>query len=366
MPPTNKDVARLAGVSIATVSRVVNDSPNVRPRVRRKVLRAIKELNYQPSRTAQRLRIRNSKVLGLIISDIQNPFFTSVARGIEDLAYEHGYSVVLCNSDENPEKEKLYIDVMRAEGVAGVILASTRERNPEIRALLEHGIPVVALDRHIQNKRVDTVRVANVDGACEAVTHLFELGHRNIGFVGLPATLTTGREREEGYIQAHHRAGVRLQRALMRVGDGKQASGYKCARELLALSPRPSALFVTNNLMTLGALAAIRESHLDIPADISIVGFDDMPWAPLLEPPLTAVAQPTYELGRKAAEILLRRLNHPEEPTAHIFLKPTLIIRESTAPLGAQRATALESPVLRHNRSERTKTARWMAAPTRA
>src|SRR5919202_6829631 len=141
MPPTNKDVAKRAGVSIATVSRVVNDLPNVSPAIRRRVLRAVKELHYQPSRTAQRLRAKRSRVLGLVISDIQNPFFTSVVRGIEDLAHEHGYSLVLCNSDENAEKERLYLDVMRAEGVAGVILAATSEKNPHVQVLIEHDIP---------------------------------------------------------------------------------------------------------------------------------------------------------------------------------------------------------------------------------
>lgn len=342
--PTNKDVARRAGVSIATVSRVLNDLPNVRPPVRRKVMRAIQELGYQPNRTARQLRVKSSKVLGLIISDIQNPFFTSVVRGIEDEAYKHQFSLVLCNTDEDPAKEKLYADVMRAEGVAGVILASTREKNPHIATLLEQNIPVVAIDRQVTERRIDRVVVANRDGAFEAVAHLLALGHRRIGFVGLPAVRTTGREREEGYLDALRAAQVRVRSEWMRRGDGKQEGGYQCASELLALNKPPSALFVANNLMTLGALMAIREKGLKIPNDISIVGFDDMPWTPLLCPPLTTVAQPTYELGSQAAALLLARIADPKRPTTHLLLKPNLIVRESTSAPATQDSIARPDP----------------------
>lgn len=328
--PTAHDVARRAGVSVATVSRVLNDLPHVSPGVRRKVLRAVAALNYQPNRTAQRLRAKRSRVIGLIIPDIQNPFFTSVVRGIEDLAYQRGYSLVLCNSDEDPAKEQLYINVMRAEAVAGVILASTSEVNPHVSHLIDHNIPVIAIDRRIKNRRIDSVLVANIQGAFEAVSHLIELGHRRIGFVGLPLTRTTGHERHTGYLRALRAHGLRPSRQLVCIGDAKQQGGYNCTQTLLKSQPPMTALFVANNLMTLGALGAIREGELEIPREISIVGFDDMPWAPLLQPPLTAVAQPTYELGRKAAELLLERLEHPDKPATHVQLKPTLIVRGST------------------------------------
>jgi len=328
--PTSQDVAQRASVSIATVSRVLNNAPHVRPEIRRKVLRAVKALNYQPNRTAQRLRARQSKVLGLIISDIQNPFFTSVVRGIEDVAYQNGYSLVLCNSDEDPEKEKLYVDVMRAEAVAGVIIASASEAQPHIDTLLDAHIPVVALDRRIKDRRVDSVLVSNVQGAYEAVTHLIEQGHRYIGFIGLPLNRTTGRERFEGYQRALRQHRLPVVRAQIRIADAKQQGGYAAAQDLLEHQPRLTALFVANNLTTLGALQAIHERGLRIPDDISIVGFDDMPWATLLHPPLTAIAQPTYELGRQAAELLLVRLKDPHKPVAHVQLPTTLIVRGST------------------------------------
>lgn len=333
-PPTNKDVASRAGVSIATVSRVVNGLPNVRPELARRVLRAVKELNYQPSRTAQRLRAKRSQVIGLVISDIQNPFFTSVVRGIEDAAYERGYSLVLCDSDEDPEKERLYVDVMRAEGVAGVILATTSQAIQHIRNLLAHNIPVVAIDRRIKDRRVDSVLVANAKGAFLAVQHLLHLGHQRIGMVSM-RSIPTGRERQSGYLRAFRRCGVRASRRMLRTGVPKPEGGYESARELLRLEPRPTALFVDNNMMMLGALEAIRDCGLSVPEELSVVGFDDVPWATLLHPALTVVAQPTHELGRKSVEQLLERLDQPGKPVSHVLLMPELIVREST---GAPRA----------------------------
>jgi DNA-binding LacI/PurR family transcriptional regulator len=328
--PTSHDVAKKAGVSVATVSRVLNDSPHVRPSVKRKVLRAVKTLNYQPNRTAQRLRAKQSKVIGLIISDIQNPFFTAAVRGIEDVAYHNGYSLVLCNSDEDPAKEKLYVDVMRAEAVAGVIIASASEAESQIGDLLDARIPVVALDRRIKDRRIDSVLTTNAQGAYAAVTHLIGLGHRCIGFIGLPLTRTTGRERFEGYQRALRENNLPVVRARIRISDAKQQGGHDAALDLLVSQPGLTALFAANNLTTLGALGAIRERGLKIPDDISIIGFDDMPWATLLQPPITAIAQPTYELGQQAAELLLARLKDPGKPVSHVQLNTTLIVRGST------------------------------------
>jgi DNA-binding LacI/PurR family transcriptional regulator len=328
--PTSHDVAKKAGVSVATVSRVLNDSPLVTEAARRKVLRAVKALNYQPNRAAQRLRAGRSYIIGLIISDIQNPFFTSVVRGIEDVAYQHGYSLVLCNSDEDPEKEKLYVNVMRLEEVAGVILASASEADPQVDDLITYKIPVVAIDRQMGERQVDSVLAANTEGAHRAVSHLIELGHQCIGFIGLPLTLTPGKERYEGYRRALRDHQVPVLEDWVRIADAKQQGGHDSARALLKDQPGITAFFVSNNLMTLGALDAIREQGLKIPDDISIIGFDDMPWASLLQPPLTVIAQPTYDLGRCAAELLLGRLEDPHKPVVHTRLATTLVERGST------------------------------------
>lgn len=339
--PTGKDVARQAGVSISTVSRVLNNMPNVRPEVRDRVLKAVQMLRYHPSRTARRLRAKRSSVLGLIVPDIQNPFFTSVARGIEDVAYGHEYSVVLCNSDENADKERLYVEVMCAESVAGVILATTSDNSPGISLLTECGIPFVAVDRHIAGTSVDTVLVSNTEAVLNAVSHLLDLGHQRIGYISLPLNVTVGSERHAGYWQAYERRGLTADPELIRIGDAHQTSGYRCALELLSLDQPVTALFVANNLMTLGALDAIHELGVKVPEQLSLIGFDDMPLAAYLHPPLTTVAQPTYELGQRAAELLFDRIQHPDKPVEVVRLKTSLVLRRSTCELNgtARKAT---------------------------
>lgn len=326
---TMKDVAELAGVSTATVSRVLTGKTNVSPELRARVLKAVEELDYQPSRVARSLRVRTTQIIGLIISDIRNPFFTSVVRGVEDVAYANGYTLILCNSDEDPAKERLYIDVMRAERVAGIIISPTSETNEYYKLLLESGISIVSMDRRMRGLEVDTVVVNNVEGAYQAVSHLIKLGHKRIGLIGGPTMITTGRERQEGYEKALKEHGLAVTPGLIKVGDFKQESGYQRANEFLEVEDPPTALFVANNLMTLGALNAIHERGLKIPQDIAIVGFDDMPWAPSLEPPLTVIAQPTYELGRAAAEALLGRITDRDRPVREVKLATTLIVRKS-------------------------------------
>ena len=331
--PKGKDVAQRAGVSATTVSRVINNMPNVSPEVRDKVLAAVRALNYRPSRTARRLRAKRSAVLGLIIPDIQNPFFTAIARSIEDVAYQRGYSLVLCNTDENQDKERLYIDIMCAEQVAGVILATTHEEDAPLPRLDGQGIPVVAIDRQIGDGRVDSVLVSNREGVHEAVSHLAQLGHTRVGFIGLPLSLTVGNERYAGYIDALAQHGLESTADLVRIGDARQASGYRCACDLLTLRPPITALFVANNLMTLGALDAIHECGVAVPEQLSVIGFDDMPLTAYIEPPLTMVAQPTYELGQAAARLLFDRIDRPGRTVEHVRFKTKLIVRNSTASL---------------------------------
>ncbi len=330
---TAMDVANFAGVSIATVSRVANKSDNVSDETRSKVLEAIEDLGYRPSRTAQRLRAHTSLVIGLIISDIQNPFFTSVVRGIEDVANQNGFSVILCNSDENPDKERWYIDVMRSEEVAGLIITSTSQVMENIERVVDGGIPVVAMDRFISHPQIDSVSVENIDGAYKAVSYLIENGHRQIGFIGLPLELTPGKERQEGYIKALRDHGLQVNSDLMFIGNSRQESGFDSAVKLLDGTSPLTAIFSCNNLMTLGAIGGIISKGLSIPDDISLIGFDDMLWAPYLCPPLTVVAQPTYDMGKMAAELLVKRIANPEEPKTHIRLKTNLTIRGSVASL---------------------------------
>jgi DNA-binding LacI/PurR family transcriptional regulator len=335
--PTIRDVANLAGVSTATVSRVLNNHPQISQDARSRVTAAIEQLDYQLNRVARRLRTDGTQILGLIISDIANPFFTSVVRGIEDVAYENQYSLLLCNSDEDPTKEELYIRVLLGEKVAGVIMSPTDEYSTNSKVLIESRIPVVAMDRRLCSLDVDTVIVDNVQGAYDAVDHLIQLGHCRIAFVGGPVQITTARERKEGYKKALQDHALPVDETLIKVGDFKQDSGYYNTGELLAMDDPPAAIFVANNLMTLGALNAIHEKGLNIPRDVAIVGFDDMPWAPSLDPPLTTISQPTYDMGRTTADLLLKRIADNNREKVEIKLRPTLIVRKSSGfPVGKE------------------------------
>jgi DNA-binding LacI/PurR family transcriptional regulator len=330
MPAKIEDVARQAGVSTATVSRVLSGKPYVSDELRERVMSAVQDLNYRPSRVARSLRVQRSSIIGLIVSDIQNPFFTSVVRAVEDTAYQHKFSVFLCNSDENSDKETMYVELMVAEHVAGVILSPTLGQNDIYRHLAEAGVPAVAIDRRVTNVDIDSVLVDNVGAARQAVLHLLEMGHRRIGaVVGTPVS-STGEERLRGYVEALQVYGIAIEPELIRTGMPRVPTGHDFTNELLALPHPPSAIFAGNNLLTLGALSAIHERGLRIPEDIGLAAFDEMEWMYFVKPALTVVAQPTYDVGRMAVELLLQRMEDPDRPYQEVVLAAALHIRESS------------------------------------
>ena len=310
-----KDVARRAGLSSATVSRVLAGKPHISDSARQRVLAAVSELEYQPSRVARTLRVQTSRIIGLIVSDVENPFFTSLARAVEDAAYENGYALFLCNSDENSDKERLYVDLMYAERVAGVVLVPTCDVDNPCRKLIDAGIPVVAVDRRIADLALDTVVIDNAAAACEVVSRLIQDGHRRIGcLVGPPAT-STGRERRDGYAQAMAEHGLPVEADLIRTGLPKEDAGYRLAQELLDLPQPPTALFTGNNLLTLGALRAFDERGLHVPRDIALGAFDDVPQAFHAGLALIVARQPARDIGWTAAELLLKRMADKARPT---------------------------------------------------
>lgn len=325
------DVAKAAGVSIATVSRVISHPEKVAPDTEARVRKSMAELNYQPNRVARRLRQRGGKrhLLGLIIPDIQNPFFSEIARGVEDVAYANQFAVMLCNSDEDLKKESFYLDVLRAESADGIILPPITDRDAAVSRVAESGMPIVTVDRSLSNLTVDKVEVDNRQGAFDAVAHLTKTGHKRIGLITGKLNISTSRDRKLGYEDALAAAGIAGDPELVRTGDYKQASGVALAEELLALPKPPTALFVANNLMAVGAIETIHRRKLRIPADVAIIGFDDLPWAEALDPPLSVVRQPAYEVGRAAAELLLKRLGDRNSPAAWLRLRPRLILRNS-------------------------------------
>ncbi len=335
-----KDVARVAGVSVSTVSRVLTGSPLVNAETRTRVQLAMDSLQYRPSRVARRLRRDSARanLIGLIVPDIQNPFFAELVRGVERVAHQHGYMVFLGNTDEDGAKELEYVQLMRAESVDGLILPPSSDLHEIVAKLTSAGLPIVCVDRRLPDVSVDTVVADNEQGAYMATDHLLRIGHRHIGFIGGRAHLSTSAERLAGYTRALREHGVPFDARLVRDGDSRQGSGSALTRELLSrdLLDRegsgrelPTALLVGNNLMTLGALETIHLMGLRIPDDVAIVGYDDMPWALALNPPLTAVRQPGFEMGERAAELLLQRLDDPSRETAVVTLQPTLIARQS-------------------------------------
>jgi len=326
---TIKDVARHAGVSITTVSRILNNHPYVAEELRRRVLKSIDELGYRPSRVAQRLRATDSNLVGVIFSDIANPFYIESLRGIEQVLSQHGMSVLIGNADSDQKREESFIHLMQMEGVAGLILAPTKEESAVLAQASNLGLPVVVIDRRMSNMQVDTVLADNFKGSLLAIQHFVELGHKRIGVVSGPLHLTSGRERYTGYLQAMSDSGLAVETSLTRFGDYRQASGYTLTRDLLEASDPPSALFVANNQMTIGALNAIHEMGWNIPGDIAVIGFDDLSWAVSLNPPLTTVAQPTFQIGLQAAELFMVRIADPDRPPRTIVLETQLIVRES-------------------------------------
>ncbi len=324
------EVAELSGVSIATVSRVLGGKAYVNPELVLRVKKAAAELGYRPNRSASSLRMRVSKTIGVIISDIENPFFTSVIRGIEKILYDAEYSLLFCNSNEDPERERSHLSILRSEDVAGIILTPTNQNSAFCRDLVNSGTQLVAIDRIPEMELMDVVTTNNRKSAFDAASHLVELGYQRIGLIAGPKQPSTSRERFEGFRDAVLTNNLPLDPDLIVYSDFRQAGGYQAMKTLLDLKNPPEAVMISNNLMTLGGLQAIHERNLHIPDQIALVGFDDMPWATSLQPPLTAVAQPAFDMGTTAAELLLDRLTDPTRSYRKVELDTKLMVRTSS------------------------------------
>jgi LacI family fructose operon transcriptional repressor len=323
-----KKVAEEAGVSTATVSRVLSDKPHVRPELRRRVLAAMQDLDYRPNLVARSLRVQKSSIIGLIVSDIRNPFFTYVSRAVEDVAHAQGMSTFLCNSDENPDKELLYLKQMRGENVAGIIFSPTHQIADTFSELVVADQPIVVIDRRVHNADVDNVLIDNFESAYRLAEHLITHGYKRIAALfGIAST--TGRERRKGFIQALNDHALEPDPQLVSYVNAGEEDGYQTTQKLLALPDRPEAIFTSNGLLATGAFRALRENGLAIPNEIAFVTFDDTPWTGLVVPPVTVIQQPTYEIGKTATELLLERIQDPSRPTRQIILQSTLVVRRS-------------------------------------
>jgi LacI family transcriptional regulator len=328
MRPTIREVAARAGVAGMTVSRVVNHSGPVSEAVRARVEQAIDELGYVPSRLARGLRSRRTHTIALIVSDVTNPFFTTIARGVEDAASDHEHLVMLCNTDESEEEEARYLEMLASQNVDGVLLVPAGGAERAKALAKSHPLPIVLLERAVPDCELSLVRCDTRAGARQMVEHLLGLGHRQFAILSSPIGLRAADERVQGALDA-----MRGTDATATVLEERlsRETAIRFIERCLALGPRPTAVFALNNLLTFGALRALRAKGIAVPDDITLVGFDDLP-APLLEQPfLTMVSQPAYEMGRTAVEQLFAEIADPAAAGREVLLQPQLVTRDSSS-----------------------------------
>jgi len=329
---TIKDVAALAGISYTTVSHVVNKTRPVSEEVRLKVEAAIKRLDYVPSAVARSLKAKTTATIGLLVPNSLNPYFAELARGIEDYCERNGYCVILCNSDDNPEKQRNYLRVLLEKRIDGLIVASAGGDSGLVAGLTGVRTPMVIVDRGLEGVDADLVRIDHEYGAFLATRHLLELGHRDIAFIGGPADTSVAQMRLAGYRRALNEAGVEVPRERMLESDFTSTGGYSAAAVLLEKTP-PSAIFAGNDMIGIGVLRAAAERNIRVPSELSVIGFDDIQMSRYVYPALTTVGQSILQLGEKAAELLLRRIATPGLPIDQRIVTPNIVLRESTAPL---------------------------------
>lgn len=328
---TVRDVAEAADVSIATVSRVVNEKGTVDPELRRRVMEAVERLGYQRDRVGRSLRQGSTMVWGLVVGDVENPFFAALVGAVQEGATRDGYSLLLCNQHGEPVEERRSLRLLREERVAGVIISPVSGSAADAEAVAAAGMPVVLLDRYPSEAELDIVRVDHVEAAYLGTRHLLERGYQRVACIEGHGYMATSVDRLEGYRRALAEAGVPYDPALVRDADYRTEGGYRAAQALLRDRHRPDAMIVMNNLMAEGALRAVRESGLHMPDQIGLVGFEEPPWATLIEPGLTTITLPISELGKAAAELLGRRCRQDfgDFPNRRL-LSATLMVRGSS------------------------------------
>lgn len=334
---TMKEVALRAGVSVATVSRVLNDNPSVEGLIREKVLEAANEMGYRFNPMARALRTKSTNVVGLVIPDIENPFFTALARGIEDVMGAANYSVMFCNSDEDVDKESRYLHDLLLSCVAGVIVAPASDRATDLSRLLLQSVPVVAVDRMSSRHDIDTVTVNNSSGARLAADYLIDrCGVRNPAIITGPRRTSTGAARLHGFIAALSDRGVDLATDNVIEGHHRISGGFAAVTDLWERSTRPDGIFVTNNLMAVGALHALTGLGLRAPEDVAVTCFDDLLVDPTAHGPIPVIRQPAREIGVTAGEMLLRRIRGSSEPVRHVVLDPIWVPDPVALELGSR------------------------------
>jgi len=329
-----KQIAAKAGVSLGTVSHVLNNTANVSDRLRQRVREAVAELEYQPSELARGLRREKTNMIGMVIPDITNPFFPRVVRGAEDVAFANGYRLVLCNTDNNHSKEIVHLTELRTYRPAGLIVIPSNfsELSAQAQSYRKAGTAVVCIDRMPLHWKGDTVTVSNEEGAYRATHHLIQLGHRRLATITGPLHLTNAQQRLAGFKRAVAQAGLTVSPEYIQETTFDKLGGHAKTCILFRLVPAPTAIFAGNDMIALGVLTALRDLGLCCPQDVSLIGFDDLDIAEMTNPQLSSVYQPGYQLGETAARLLLERVAGSTSPAKHLVLETQLKIRQSVSP----------------------------------
>lgn len=326
---TSKDVAELAGVHPSTVSRVIHEDPRISDKTRGKVISAIKKLGYTPNAIARGLKTRRTNTLGMLIPDITNPFFAEIARGVEDAASKNNFNVILCNTDDKLQKERIYLEILRTKRVDGLILGTAHLQDKSVLELEKRHFPFVLISRNTENLDKKCIAIDDIAGGIMATQYLIKLGHQRIAHITGPLKTRSALDRLKGYKIALAEAGIVFREELIEEGDFRIKGGYLAMKKLLKLNPPPSAIFAANDLLALGAMQVIQKEGFNIPDDFSIVGFNDINLASLVYPPLTTIRQPMLEMGNLAVKILINIINNQKELQERIILSPKLVIRKS-------------------------------------
>lgn len=330
MKITIYDVAEKAGVSIATVSKVINNTGRISEKTRKKVMQIMDELEYQPSVVASALSGKSTFTLGLTLPDLANPYFAELARAIEDQGRKHGFNVFICSTDNDADKEEEYYQLFMKKRVDGIIMVSRDKQNVVVKKILSEKVPLVMIAREIFSAPVTSVMVDDYYGGMQAGQHLLQQGHQNIAVIVENLTELGSKERLRGCVDAMKEAQLELDPQLVIEGGYTLESGKAAMKQLLQQKQRPTAVFACNDILAIGAIQAVREGGLKVPDDISIVGYDNTILATIIDPPLTTVAQPMQEIGERSVALLVQQIQSKETVRQRVLLMPDLVVRQST------------------------------------
>ncbi|YCA45546.1 LacI family transcriptional regulator [Bacillus sp. JZ8] len=329
MKITIRSVAEEAGVSIGTVSKVINDSGKISEKTRKKVFQAMQKLNYKPDAAAASLRGKRTKLIGLLVPDISNPFYAGIARSIEDRSHEVGLNVMLCSTDNNTEKERNYLALLTSQRVDGLVVASAFRSTVLLQETIDRGIPSVLIASEIPQLSINTVTVDDYKGGYLATSHLLDLGHKDIAIIS--ENVRSNEPRLAAYKDSMREAGIDVKPEYIMKTEATIQKGYECAKKLLLLDEKPTAIFACNDLLAAGVIQAAKELELDLPRELSVVGFDNTVLSTTTAPMLTTVSQPIKQMGAKVVDLLRQEMEESKGYKERLLMAPELIVRQSTA-----------------------------------